>query len=82
MTPLGDINGEFAVVLANILAEELVRMAADLAPKVAAGGFLILSGILREREEFVTQGFARSGLVLAEVAREDEWSCLIYRKQG
>uniref|UniRef100_A0A831UDJ4 Ribosomal protein L11 methyltransferase n=1 Tax=Geobacter metallireducens TaxID=28232 RepID=A0A831UDJ4_GEOME len=78
-TPLAAIPGRFDVVLANILAEDLVRMAADLTAKVAPGGALILSGILVEREPYVIAGFAATGLVLAETTREGEWSCLLYR---
>lgn len=78
-TPLADIPGQFAVVLANILAEDLVRMASDLTAKVAPGGVLILSGILVEREPYVIDGFAATGLTLAETTREGEWSCLLYR---
>ncbi|AAR33779.1 50S ribosomal protein L11 methyltransferase [Geobacter sulfurreducens] len=81
-TPLALIPGRFDVVLANILAEDLVRMAGDLAAKVAAGGHLILSGILTEREAFVVEGFGRSGLALVAVSREGEWSCLVYRNEG
>lgn len=78
-TPLAEIPGRFDVVLANILAEDLVRMAADLTAKVAPGGVLILSGILVEREAYVIDGFAPTGLALAETTREGEWSCLLYR---
>jgi ribosomal protein L11 methyltransferase len=78
-TPLADIPGQFAVVLANILAEDLVRMATDLTARVAPGGYLILSGILVEREPYVIDGFASTGLTLVETAREGEWSCLLYR---
>lgn len=78
-TPLAEIPGRFGVVLANILAEDLVRMAADLTAKVAPGGALILSGILVEREAYVIDGFAPTGLTLAETTREGEWSCLLYR---
>ena len=78
-TPLAEIPGRFDVVLANILAEDLVRMAADLTAKVAHDGFLILSGILVEREPYVIAGFAATGLALAETTRQGEWSCLLYR---
>lgn len=80
-TPLGEIGGRFAVVLANILAEDLVRMAGELAAKVAPDGFLVLSGILLEREEFVMAGFRSTGLSLQATTREGEWSCLIYRAE-
>ena len=78
-TPLEAIPGRFDIVLANILAEELVRLGHHLVAKVAPGGFLVLSGILTEREEFVRDGFAPFPLDLAEVRREAEWSCLSYR---
>jgi ribosomal protein L11 methyltransferase len=78
-TPVEAIPGRFEIVLANILAEELVRLGQHLVARVAPGGFLVLSGILTEREEFVRNGFAPFPLDLAEVRREAEWSCLCYR---
>ena len=80
-TPLEAITGQFQIVLANILAEELVRLAAELIDRVADHGWLILSGILQEREAFVIDGFAQHPLTLAETTHADDWSCLVYRKR-
>jgi ribosomal protein L11 methyltransferase len=77
-TNLCDIPGEYGVVVANILAEELVRLSAQLTAKVASDGWLILSGILTEKEEFVCAGFP--GLTLVANPREAEWSCLTFRR--
>ncbi|HBG04553.1 MAG: ribosomal protein L11 methyltransferase [Geobacteraceae bacterium GWC2_58_44] len=77
-TNLCDLEGQYGVVVANILAEELVRLSAQLTAKVAPGGWLILSGILTEKEPFVCAGFP--GLTLMENPREAEWSCLTFRK--
>ena len=77
-TDLGALEGEYGVVVANILAEELVRLSAQLTAKVAPGGWLILSGILTEKEAFVCAGFP--GLTPVESPREAEWSCLTFRK--
>ena len=79
-TPLEQIDGTFSVVVANILAEELVRMAPLLVARVTPGGFLILSGILTGKEGLVTDGFAPFDLVPLPPAREGEWSCLVYRR--
>ncbi|HEU0265099.1 MAG TPA: 50S ribosomal protein L11 methyltransferase, partial [Geobacterales bacterium] len=49
-TPLEEVRGEFAVVVANILAEELVRLSLPLVERLARGGYLVLSGILLEKE--------------------------------
>ncbi|AJE04583.1 50S ribosomal protein L11 methyltransferase [Geobacter pickeringii] len=79
-TPLEAIPGSFTVTLANILAEDLVRMAAELATTVAPGGFLVLSGILCEREEYVINGFVPTGLSFQSARHGGEWSCLVYRR--
>ncbi|MBJ6724677.1 50S ribosomal protein L11 methyltransferase [Geomesophilobacter sediminis] len=73
-TPLDRIAGQFGVVVANILAEELVRLAEELVARVRPGGWLILSGILTEKEDFVRNGFP--GLTLVECTHEEEWSCI------
>jgi ribosomal protein L11 methyltransferase len=80
-TPLREVHGDFSVVVANIQAEDLVRMAGELVGKTRPGGYLILSGILMEREESVLEGFAVFSLDLMETAREGEWCCITYRKK-
>ena len=78
--PLREVAGTFAVVVANILAEELVRMGSELVGKLKRDGFLVLSGILTEKEGIVLEGFARFPLALVETTREAEWSCMTYRR--
>lgn len=80
--PLEKVAGSYDIVLANILAEELVRLAAELVGKLRGGGLLILSGILTEKEELVVAGFSPYPLTLMEITREAEWSCLTYRREG
>jgi ribosomal protein L11 methyltransferase len=80
-TPLREITGSFAVIAANILAEDLVRMAGDLVGKLRKGGFLVLSGILAEKEDVVFAGFAGFPLNLVETTRESEWSCITFRRE-
>lgn len=79
-TPLAELSGQYAIVLANILAEALVKMSSLLTEKIAAGGFLVLSGILTEREEFVIAGFSSESLTLHSVTRQEEWCCIVFRK--
>jgi ribosomal protein L11 methyltransferase len=78
-TSLNEITDKFFIVVANILAEDLVRMADDLYERIADEGFLILSGILTEKEDLVMNGFSRFPLSLLETTREGEWSCITYR---
>lgn len=78
-TPLAAIAGSFQVIVANILAEELVRLAPDLVARLDPDGFLVLSGILAEREGFVMEGFAPFPLRHMETIRDEEWVCIVYQ---
>ena len=78
--PLEGVKGTFDIVVANILAEELVRLRTELLARLGIGGILILSGILTEKEELVLNGFAIPQLKLLEITRSSEWSCLSYRR--
>lgn len=57
-TPLGRVPGTFDVVAANILAPELVAMAAELRRVVAPGGVLVVSGVLADRHRHVLDALA------------------------
>lgn len=52
-TPLAQIDTVFDVVVANILAPVLVRLAGDLARVVAADGTLVVGGVLAARHDHV-----------------------------
>ena len=52
-TPLGEVAGNFDVVLANILAPALIDLAPDLRRVVAPGGVLVVSGMLASRHDHV-----------------------------
>ncbi len=79
-TPLEMTGCGFDVILANILAEDLARLAPELTKRLAPGGFLVLSGILNEKESIVAESYAELGPGPLEVLREDEWSCMVYRR--
>ena len=78
-TPLEQITGRYDVVVANILAEENLRLAQFLVERLAPGGHLFLSGILQEKADLVREGFSHFPLQLLQTTREDEWVCLIWQ---
>ena len=80
IAPLEELEGEFDLVLANILAEENIRLADTLVMHLAPGGCLVLSGILIEKEEMVTNAFNAFGMGDPEIRHNEDWSCLIYRR--
>ena len=78
IAPLEELEGEFDLVLANILAEENIRLADALVAHLAPGGRLVLSGILIEKEEMVADAFKRYQLGVPEIRHNEDWSCLVY----
>lgn len=82
ITPLEELSGTFDIILANILAEELVRLAPQLIDHLEPGGILVLSGILAEKESFVCSGFLDNRLEHRETRRDGEWVAMLYEKTG
>ncbi|SHI96962.1 [LSU ribosomal protein L11P]-lysine N-methyltransferase [Malonomonas rubra DSM 5091] len=79
--PLEELPGEYDLLVANILAEENIRLKNDFLEHLRPGGWLVLSGILREKESLVRQGFADLPLESYPTEFQDEWICLLYRRK-
>lgn len=71
-------GGRFDIVLANILANPLKILAPALLDRVAAGGWLVLSGILeRQADEMIAlYACVDPGLPMQVWRSEDGWVCL------
>jgi ribosomal protein L11 methyltransferase len=82
ITPLESLTECFDIILANILAEELVRLAKHLTDRLHSGGSLILSGILAEKEQLVRQGFSSQPLKYIRTACAGEWVAMQYRNEA
>lgn len=78
--PLESLSGQYDLVVANILAEENVRLKHEFMNHLAPSGWLVLSGILREKEAFVMDGMASLGLEHCSTHYADEWVCLVFRR--
>ncbi len=65
-------TGAYSLVLANILATPLKLLAPLLCGHVAAGGWLVLAGILERQADELTAAYA-PWLTLAVADREDGW---------
>jgi ribosomal protein L11 methyltransferase len=72
-------HGPFGLVLANILARPLERLAPLIAANRAPGAPVILSGLLREQERQVIAAYRRTGLFIRARIHHEEWSTLICR---
>ncbi len=77
---LADASIKGDVVLANITAEILIRLAPDVHKNMKDDGTLILSGIIEDRLPLVEQAFAAQGLALQQEMNRGEWYALVYRR--
>ncbi|MEW6644005.1 MAG: 50S ribosomal protein L11 methyltransferase [Pseudomonadota bacterium] len=70
----------FDLVLANILANPLRRLANPMSQHLAPGAYVILSGLLPHQANSVVSAYRGSGLVLVKRLLLDGWSSLLMRK--
>ncbi len=76
-TPLEHVDDTFDLVVANILAPELVALAPHLMRVLAPGGTLLLSGLLDGRYDHVVS--AMTPLRLTDVDELEGWVALVMR---
>mgnify|MGYP006433306563 CR=1 FL=1 len=72
----------FDLILANILKEPLLALAAPIAGAAAPGGRVIISGLLEEQADEVAARFAECGLNVSETRTIQGWSTLCLEKSG
>jgi ribosomal protein L11 methyltransferase len=77
-TPLAELDGTFDVVVANILAPVLRRLAPDLDRALEPDGVLIVSGLLADRYQDVVEALAP--LHLVDVHPCEGWVALTFRR--
>ncbi len=72
----------FDLVFANILKGPLIAIAGDMAKATQPGGTAILSGILNEQADSVSEVYARAGF--NEMRRDSivDWTTLTFTKKG
>ena len=73
--------GPFDLILANILAEPLIALAPDVERVLAAGGRVVLAGLLARQEAAVTGAYEGAGLTLTDRIG-GAWPVLLLTRHG
>jgi len=73
-------NAPYDLILANILAGPLRRMAPQLAPNIALDGWLVLSGILNHQAIAVEAAYRSQHLRAWRRLRYGDWTTLVMRR--
>jgi ribosomal protein L11 methyltransferase len=71
-----DLDGVFDIVLANIVAAVLQRIAPDLAGHLAADGRVVVAGIIATEEDETLAAFSAHGLRVAARDQDGDWVSL------
>ncbi len=73
-------GGPYDLILSNILAGPLKRLAPDMARHTAPGGILVLSGILARQAASVEAVYRGFGFLRRDILRRGEWVALTLQR--
>ena len=72
----------YDIAVANILADVIILLQAEMAPHLKKGGIFITSGIIDMKEEAVLAAFAKNpAFEIVEVTHQGEWVSVTARKR-
>lgn len=75
--PLESLEGEYSLVVANIIHDVLVAMEPDISRLTCQGGTLVLSGILKEDQaDRIAALYEKAGFQLMDRQEKGEWAAL------
>lgn len=82
LTPLGELTGQYQIVVANIVHDVLLALADDLTRLTAETGILILSGILvGDQAANIQRFFISKGFEVLDLEARQEWAALRFRRR-
>jgi len=71
------LSGKFQIITANLFSEIVIEALPLWSRRLAPGGHLILSGILRTQETAVVRALGRHGLAASEIRHRGKWIALL-----
>jgi len=77
---IGEVDGQFERVVANIEANVLVELAPHIADKLSSTGEVALAGLIREQCDGVIERYAPLGVSLSVHEEVDGWCALVGRR--
>ncbi len=78
---LKQVEGDgYHVVVANIVADIIIRLAPDVGAYMADDAVCIVSGIIEERADEVVEALKANGFVIHDESRENGWYCACVKK--
>ena len=79
---LKSVAGEADLIIANIIADIIVRLFGEVEGSLAAGGTMLLSGIIEDRLPDVVEAAALHGFSVEKIEQEKGWAAVIVKGGG
>ncbi|MBU8684352.1 MULTISPECIES: 50S ribosomal protein L11 methyltransferase [Bacillus] len=77
---LDGVEGEKDVIVANILAEVILRFTDQAYSLLKDGGYFITSGIIQQKKQEVKDALVKEGFTIVEVLSMEDWVSIIAKK--
>ena len=74
------IEGEADIVIANIIADIIIRLLPDAPSHLKKDGRMITSGIIQDRIDDVIASAEANGMVVEHIERSGDWAAMILRR--
>ena len=78
---LEGISEKVDVVVANILAEVILRFTEDVAKTVKPGGYFIAAGIIQQKKDQVKESIEAAGFDIEETLSMEDWVAFIAKRK-
>ncbi|MDR0397147.1 MAG: 50S ribosomal protein L11 methyltransferase [Oscillospiraceae bacterium] len=74
------VIGRADLVIANILADVIIRLAPSAFTALRTGGRIVASGIIKDRVKDVREAFSQTGFIIERERSSGEWVAMVARK--
>ena len=75
-------EGQADIIIANIIADVIIKMAPAVPNRLKGGGILIASGIITDRLSDVAVALEQAGLSVEKIVEEGTWAAVVARGGG
>ena len=79
---LKSVAGKADLIIANIIADIIVRLFGEVEGSLAAGGTMLLSGIIEDRLPDVVEAATAHGFAVEKIEQEKGWAAVIVKGGG
>ena len=79
---LKSVAGEADLIIANIIADIIVRLFGEVKGALAEGGTMLLSGIIEDRLPDVVEAAALHGFSVEKIEQEKGWAAVVVKGGG